>query len=189
MTGGQPGPASRSIYRTVVGVSNVLRRLDHSLARWDRPRCTPRVRSRGLGARRGPPSRAGCRLRRHRAAQGLDALIGLHESSLNPVPAGGSAYGISSGSVCAANPAPWFQGEAHGPLAEVRRPRRAGDGECVSARNAVKVRCPREAAPLQRGAGSNSSMRLPAGSVSRIWCPPGPAMTSLRKDSPASRSR
>ena len=32
-------------------------------------------------------------------------------------------------------------------------------------------------------------MRLPAGSVSRIWRPPGPAMTSLRKDSPAARSR
>ena len=35
----------------------------------------------------------------------------------------------------------------------------------------------------------NSSMRLPAGSASRTWRPPGPATTSLRNDSPAPRSR
>jgi hypothetical protein len=32
-------------------------------------------------------------------------------------------------------------------------------------------------------------MRLPAGSANRIWRPPGPATTSLRKDSPALRRR
>jgi hypothetical protein len=43
--------------------------------------------------------------------------------------------------------------------------------------------------PRSHLAGVNSSMRLPAGSANRIWRPPGPATTSLRKDSPALRRR
>src|SRR5437867_942645 len=43
--------------------------------------------------------------------------------------------------------------------------------------------------PTSAQAGWNSSMRLPAGSLMRIWRPPGPATRSLRNDSPAPRSR
>src|SRR6185437_5831766 len=35
-----------------------------------------------------------------------------------------------------------------------------------------------------KSAGWNSSMRLPAGSVTRIWRPPGPETRSLRNDTP-----
>ena len=38
-------------------------------------------------------------------------------------------------------------------------------------------------------AGWNSSIRLPAGSASRIWRPPGPETRSLRNGRPAPRSR
>ena len=57
-----------------------------------------------------------------------------------------------------------------------------------SGRKAVGALTPCSASGQRLSAGLNSSIRFPEGSASRIWRPPGPETTSLRKETSAARS-
>jgi hypothetical protein len=80
-------------------------------------------------------------------------------------------------------PAPFAPGLAPADVDVLHRLRSlAGASACLGARQRV-------AGVAGWWAGWNSSIRLPPGSAIRIWRPPGPETNSLRKGSPALRSR